>query len=68
MAIYRYTAHFASYEIQEIVIVAETATEALAKLKAYLETIRYATMAAEAKESDLELETDDVFQTYGIDG
>lgn len=68
MNIYRYTAHFGSYNTQEIVIVAKTATEALAKLKAYLETTGHPALAAKAGESDLELETHDVFQTFGVDG
>ena len=60
MKIYRYTAHFGSYNTQEIVIVAKTATEALAKLKAYLETNGHQALAAKVRKSDLELETDDV--------
>jgi hypothetical protein len=68
MRIYRYSAELDFGEIQEIVIVAKTATEALAKLKAYLETNGHPALAAKAGESDLELETHDVFQTFGVDG
>ena len=68
MRIYRYSAELDFGEIQEIVIVAKTATEALAKLKAYLETNGHLALAAQASEYDLKLETHDVFQTYGIDG
>ncbi len=68
MQIYRYTAHFGLYDSQEIVIIAETSNEALTKLKAYLEKNGHHKLAIEAKDSDLTLETEDIFQTFGVDG
>ncbi len=66
--IYRYTADYGDYSSQEIVIVAETPGEALEKLKAYLEANGKTKLAESAKESDLDLEERDVFETYGVDG
>jgi hypothetical protein len=65
MSIYRYNADLECDESQEIIIVAESPEEALKKLKAYLEKERQTELAIKADISDLQLETDDVFQTFG---
>jgi DUF438 domain-containing protein len=68
MSIYTYIAEYGSYESQTIVIIANDTTQALQKLKAYLIKEGYTKLADEAQEKDLTEETEDVFQTYGIDG
>lgn len=68
IAIYTYLAHYDFDEYQTIVIVANDKTQALQKLKVYLITNKDTKLAAQAQEKDLEEQTEDVFQTEGIDG
>jgi DUF438 domain-containing protein len=68
MAIYTYIANYGSYDSQTIVIIADDKTQALQKLKAYLGANGYTKLAIEAQEKDLTEETEDVFQTFGVDG
>lgn len=68
MAIYTYIANYGYYEYQTIVIIAEDTTQALQKLEAYLIKQGDIKLANEAQEKDLEEQTEDVFQTYGVDG
>ena len=68
MAIYTYIADYGSYDSQTIVIIADDTTQALQKLKAYLIKQGCTKLADEAQEKDLTEETEDVFETYGVDG
>ena len=68
MAIYTYVADYGYYNSQTIVIIADDTTQALQKLKAYLITKGKVKLAGEAQENDLTEETEDIFQTYGVDG
>ena len=68
IAIYTYLAHYDFDEYQTIVIVANDKTQALQKLKVYLITNKDTKLATQAQEKDLEEQTEDVFQTEGIDG
>ena len=68
IAIYTYLAHYDFDEYQTIVIVANDKTQALQKLKVYLITNKDTKLATQAQEKDLEEQTEEVFQTYGVDG
>ena len=68
MAIYTYSAHYGFYDSQTIVIIADDTAQALQKLKAYLINQGDIKLADAAQEGDLTEETEDVFQTFGVDG
>ena len=68
MSIYTYIARYGHYESQTIVIMGKDKTDSLKKLKAYLIEKGKVKLADEAQEKDLTEETEDVFQTHGVDG
>ncbi len=68
MAIYTYVADYGYYNSQTIVIIADDKTQALKKLKTYLINHGYTGLADKAIKNDLEEQTEEVFQTYGVDG
>ncbi|MEM3245698.1 MAG: hypothetical protein QXN16_02935 [Candidatus Micrarchaeaceae archaeon] len=78
MHVYTYNANYDDYYQQDIVIIAKDKAEALEKLRAYIISEHIVsglywyndpkTGLMKAELEDLTEQTDDVFETYGVDG